>query len=291
MRGFCARFVCLLALSVCLVFPAAAAASQLLINGSFEDPQPGGPYQHHPGGSTAIEGWTTIHTGVEKFIPEIVFMGSDARDGDYVLDLNTDFGVGGGIEQTVATNPGQTYELFFSIGTFFSRGRTGTGNFDVVINGQVFPQTFVSLTPNIQWDDRSIVFVATSTSTTISFQNFDLPDTTFSLLDAVSLIGMPFMDPDDDEDGVIDAEDECPDSRLGGTVRIGGCDTGVPNTLSASGCTISDRFAVCETSARNHGQYVSCVAYVTNQLKKAGLITGQQKGAIQSCAARSSIGK
>lgn len=289
MRGFSARSVCLLALSVCLALPAVAA--ELIINGSFEDPQSGGSYQYHPGGSTAIQGWTTIHTGVEKFVPAIVFMGSDARDGDYVLDLNTDFGVGGGLEQTVATNPGQTYELFFSIGTFFSRGRTGTANFDVVINGQAYPQTYVSLTPNIEWEDRSIVFVATSTSTTISFQNFDLPDTTFSLLDAVSLIGMPFMNPDDDADGIINAVDECPSSRLSGTVLIGGCDTGVPNALSANGCTISDQFAACEAGARNHGQYVSCVAYVTNQLKKAGVITGKQKGEIQSCAAQSDIGK
>jgi hypothetical protein len=266
-------------------------AAELIVNGSFEDPQSGGAYQYHPGGSTAIQGWTTIHTGVEKFAPEVVFMGSEARDGDYVLDLNTDMGVGGGIEQTVRTNPGQTYELFFSIGTFLSRGRTGTGSFDVVINGQVYPQTFVSLTDTIQWDDRSIVFVATSTFTTISFQNFDLPNTTFSLLDAVSLIGMPFVNPDQDEDGVIDVEDECPSSTLTGTVFIGDCDTGVPNALSASGCTISDQFAACGVGARNHGQYVSCVAHVTNALKKAGLITGQQKGAIQSCAARSNIGK
>lgn len=291
MRGFCARSVCLLALSVCFVFPAAAAPSQLIVNGSFEDPQPDPRYEYYPGGSTGIQGWTTILTGAEKFRPSIVLLGSDARDGVYVLDLNTDYGVGGGIEQTIATNPGQTYELFFSIGTIVSHGRTGTANIDVVINGQLYPQTYVSLTSEVEWDDRSIVFVATSTSTTISFQNYDVPNSTFSLLDAVRLIGMPFMNPDDDADGVINAEDECPDSRLSGNVLIGGCDTGVPNALSASGCTISDQFAACETSARNHGQYVSCVAYVTNQLKKAGVITGQQKGAIQSCAARSDIGK
>lgn len=294
MRGLIARFVCVLAVSVCFVFGAPAALgapAQLLLNGSFEDPQPGGAYEYHPGGSNAIQGWTTIFTGVEKFAPNVVFMGSDARDGVYVLDLNSDFGVGGGLEQTIATNPGQTYELFFSIGTFFSRGRNGTANINVVINGASYPQTFVSLTPDIAWEDRSIVFVATSTSTTISFQNFDLPGATFSLLDAVSLIGMPFVNPDDDNDGIANDLDACPRSRLSGNVLIGDCDTGVPNALSAEGCTLSDQFAACEEGARNHGQYVSCVAHLTNALKKAGVITGKQKGEIQSCAAQSDIGK
>jgi hypothetical protein len=39
----------------------------------------------------------------------------------------------------------------------------------------------------------------------------------------------------------------------------------------------------------NHGQFVSCVSHMTNDLKKAGTITGQQKGAIQSCAAQADI--
>ena len=291
MCSFLVRSMCLLALFLCLVLPVAAAPSQLLINGSFEDPQPGGSYEYHPGGSNAIQGWTTILTGVEKFAPNVVFVGSAARDGVYILDLNTDFGVGGGLEQTIATNPGQTYELFFSIGTFFSRGRNGTANINVVINGTSYPQTFVSLTPDMTWEDRSIVFVATSTLTTISFQNYDVPNSTFSLLDAVQLVGMPFMNPDADGDGIIDADDECPGTSLTGTVRIGDCDTGVPNALSASGCSISDQFAACAVGVKNHGQYVSCVAHLTNELKKAGVIIGKQKGDIQSCAARSDIGK
>jgi hypothetical protein len=36
--------------------------------------------------------------------------------------------------------------------------------------------------------------------------------------------------------------------------------------------------------ASNHGGFVSCVAHLTNDLKKSGVITNQQKGDIQSCA-------
>jgi lectin-like protein len=95
--------------------------------------------------------------------------------------------------------------------------------------------------------------------------------------------------PDADGDGIPDTEDECPDSDLSATVVIDSCNSGVTNTLFASGCTISDLIAECAEGASNHGQFVSCVSHVTNDLKKAGTITGQQKGAIQSCAAQADI--
>ena len=41
--------------------------------------------------------------------------------------------------------------------------------------------------------------------------------------------------------------------------------------------------------AKNHGAFVSGVAHLLNSLKKAGIITGKDKGIIQSAAARSSI--
>lgn len=94
---------------------------------------------------------------------------------------------------------------------------------------------------------------------------------------------------DSDDDGVSDDEDRCLDSDLSTTVVIDSCDSGVPNTLFTSGCTISDSIADCAEDARNHGRFVSCVSDLTNNLKKAGTITGQQKGTIQSCAGQASI--
>jgi hypothetical protein len=67
---------------------------------------------------------------------------------------------------------------------------------------------------------------------------------------------------------------------------IGSINTGVPNRLFDDGCTMSDLIARLAASARNHGAFVSGVANLTNQWVQAGLITGQQKGAIQSAAAR-----
>lgn len=84
-------------------------------------------------------------------------------------------------------------------------------------------------------------------------------------------------------------EDDCLNSDLSPTVIIAGCDSGVTNTLFESGCNISDFVTDCAESAADHGQFVSCVAHLTNTLKKSGTITGQQKGAIQSCAAQTDI--
>jgi hypothetical protein len=92
--------------------------------------------------------------------------------------------------------------------------------------------------------------------------------------------------PDTDGDGIIDTEDSCPSSNLSATVVIDGCDSHVLNTLFPNGCTISDSIQQCAEGAKNHGQFVSCVSHFTNKLKKMGVITGRQHGAIQSCAAK-----
>jgi len=74
-----------------------------------------------------------------------------------------------------------------------------------------------------------------------------------------------------------------------GTIIIDGCDTGVDDHLLPDGSTISGKIADCAANAANHGDFVSCVASLTNDLKKAGIITGKEKGAIQSCAANADI--
>lgn len=73
------------------------------------------------------------------------------------------------------------------------------------------------------------------------------------------------------------------------TVIIQECDSGVNNVLDAYNCTISDRITDCAISAGNHSEFVSCVASLTDNLKKDGVITGREKGRIQSCAAKADI--
>jgi hypothetical protein len=92
-----------------------------------------------------------------------------------------------------------------------------------------------------------------------------------------------------DGDGVPDGLDSCIGSDTNANVVIDGCDSGVANTVFANGCRISDSIEACAENAGNHGAFVSCVSHYTNDLKKAGTITGAQKGAIQGCAGGASI--
>lgn len=96
-------------------------------------------------------------------------------------------------------------------------------------------------------------------------------------------------DDDVDDDGVADDEDECPDSELSEVLVLAECDTGVINHLFASGCTFFDRIFICGEEARNHGEFVSCVAHLTNEWRSLGLITGHEKGEVQRCAAQAPI--
>lgn len=106
-------------------------------------------------------------------------------------------------------------------------------------------------------------------------------DLTFELMRDV---GWTF--PDADSDGFADDEDCNPNSDTAATIVIGGIDTGVPNQLFGNGCTMSDLLSDLAEGAANHGAYVSAVSDLTNQWKSEGLITGAQKGKIQSAAAK-----
>src|SRR5215203_975637 len=109
-------------------------------------------------------------------------------------------------------------------------------------------------------------------------------DLTFELLHDV---GWTF--PDADGDGVADDEDCSVNSDRRATIFIGTIDTGVSNTLFASGCTISDEIAQIAAGATTHGEFVSGVAAYTNELVQQGVISGKQKRAIQSAAAKAAI--
>jgi hypothetical protein len=104
------------------------------------------------------------------------------------------------------------------------------------------------------------------------------------------------LDPnaDCDHDGVANGVDQCPATVVGADVVIGACTlTGFGNTISPTGCSLAESIADtvqdCADGAKNHGKFVSCVSHATNTLKKMKLITGKQKGQIQSCAAEADI--
>lgn len=93
---------------------------------------------------------------------------------------------------------------------------------------------------------------------------------------------------DADGDGCNDDVDPHPNSNVDPTVNIDGCDSGVDNVFIDCS-SMNDLIGDCAAAAANHGDFVSCVAHLTNEWKNAGLISGRDKGKIQSCAARADI--
>jgi hypothetical protein len=95
--------------------------------------------------------------------------------------------------------------------------------------------------------------------------------------------------PDADGDGIPDVDDECPESDRAPTVVIGGCDSGVPNSLLPGGCTLADRIEGCAGSAPRHRAFVKCVGRILKGLKRARVLTGPQARKIYRCAVKARI--
>lgn len=93
---------------------------------------------------------------------------------------------------------------------------------------------------------------------------------------------------DSDGDGLVDADDACVNSILSTTVLINGVNSGVSNSVDALGCSVADNLELaCSGDFKNHGQFVSCVAQTSTDLRKAGLINNNERAAIVKAAANS----
>ena len=90
-------------------------------------------------------------------------------------------------------------------------------------------------------------------------------------------------DPDDDNDGVVDLADACPASSPGGTVMVGGSDTGVPDATGPDGCTLAQSIESARLGAANRGAFMKAVTALT-----AG-IAGHDRGSILAAAAKAAL--
>jgi hypothetical protein len=93
---------------------------------------------------------------------------------------------------------------------------------------------------------------------------------------------------DADRDGIPDPTDACPESIVTPDIMAGTCDTGVPNTIFPTGCSIADRLAACDDPGVPAGQQTACLARALNHLEREGAITPGQEGRIQRCPAKTS---
>jgi Zn-dependent metalloprotease len=95
---------------------------------------------------------------------------------------------------------------------------------------------------------------------------------------------------DTDGDGITDAQDNCPNTNTSqlsivlGTGKFS--QTGVPNTILSTGCSLQQLIDASRVGASNHGAYVSRVSNLTDQWVAQGIITSAQKDAIMRAVAQ-----
>lgn len=95
---------------------------------------------------------------------------------------------------------------------------------------------------------------------------------------------------DADGDGVCGDADHCPDSILTPTVVGGNCDSGVANTVLATGCTIADLLATCSVDPQIPGsRFDGCVLRTLDRLEMQGVLNAEQQRAILRCFKRGPI--
>lgn len=172
------------------------ARANLLTNGSFETPVvPAGGFTNFTTGSTGITGWTAVGPEVSVVSGTYTSFGLNfpAEDGNQWLDLTGDNSNSSeGVEQTVATTPGATYDLSYFVGNQVNPGGPygTTSTVFVKVDGATIQTSTNSMgaggTTQV-WEQFSTSFVASSASTTLEFLNGDPPTDNTNGLDNVVL--------------------------------------------------------------------------------------------------------
>jgi len=97
-------------------------------------------------------------------------------------------------------------------------------------------------------------------------------------------------DPDDDNDRVADGADACPMSApTPPTVLVDSCDTGVPDRVLVTGCSITESILAIADASWTHGRFVSQTTHFATELRKDGLISNKEGSALVRGAAWANI--
>lgn len=169
-----------------------------IVNGSFELPVvTPGSFQNFTGGSTAINGWTVV--GVESAVVSESFTNNqiifNAYDGNQWLDLTgaTSSNPNSGVRQSIATTIGQTYRVSFYVGSVEDGGNFHPSTVALSIDGGSRQNFFNPNTPrfNLDWMNFNVDFLATSSSTSLTFLNGSSANNALCALDGVSVTAIP----------------------------------------------------------------------------------------------------
>jgi hypothetical protein len=186
--------------STALIGQISTADANLLSNGSFETPSvPVNNFTSFIVGSAGIAGWTvTGPAGKHVSIVSGTFsqngVAFEAEDGAQWLDLTGfDDNSPEGVSQTIATTPGDQYQLSYFIGNTTGGGIFGsTSTVHVLLNGveTYSDENSTADSTSLNWEQFTHSFVATGTSTILEFDNADPASDNSNGLDNVVLLDL-----------------------------------------------------------------------------------------------------
>jgi hypothetical protein len=166
-------FLVLAVLSLAVFIYGQPARADLVVNGSFENPNGfvanADGAMSLPAGSATMTGWTVINAELAWIGPTASWEFS-ASNGSYFLDLTGyhDSLPFTGVQQTIITNPGQSYLVKFDLGSSAPYGLPSA----ITAAADSTSQTFISTNSSSSnaWEHFSLPFIASSGTTTISFE-------------------------------------------------------------------------------------------------------------------------
>jgi hypothetical protein len=173
-------------------FSLPAKAANLLTNGGFDDTtgfvDQGGGQMALATGSTTITGWTVISNTVAWTAPSNSFGLTGSNGSGSFLDLQgiTDGAPFGGVQQSVATCATCVYQLTFFLGSSSNFGVQDSITASAAGESQLFTSTNNGNQENL-WEEETLDFTATGSSTTISLLGNTIPNGVFIGLDTVDL--------------------------------------------------------------------------------------------------------
>jgi len=191
-------------LTFCLIAAVATpACANLIVNGSFETPVvTAGGTAIYGAGSTAITGWTVAGVGADSVaLVSTSFAQSgvtfNAQNGQQWIDLagNASNSQSSGVTQNIATVLGGQYTISFYVGS----ADDNVNNFffpstiDLSINGGTRTHFTNPNAPSnhLDWMQFVVPFVATGSSTNLTFYNGGASNNFLSAFDNVVVEGVP----------------------------------------------------------------------------------------------------
>jgi hypothetical protein len=178
-----------IASSILIVFCAASANANLVVNGGFEDNSTGsalgggGGWKYYD--SNDVLGWDGSNLELWGTL------GIDSYEGDYHAELNSHGQNSGAwtISQTFNTIAGQGYDLFFAYSARLSNGNGSSESFSVRVDG-----LYYELDDHVvgNWNTYSDSFIADGNTATLTFSSIDQQRWTYgNFLDDVRISEVP----------------------------------------------------------------------------------------------------